>query len=1774
MLLTDIRTLLENAGHDSSYWFDILQHKFHTTEVQKIQALDEGNLQTIANCAKDPKDISVMLQFLISLKYEQQTDAPCNVEDTSSNEVFQMFVENTGLNDYFPKKLSIQKVMQVQKDSSNHSSGDAVDVLAFLKRLLMLDNTARDTFDSTVKENQKDTGSLVDILAALDDDEATDENNEIHPLDYFLVAYLCCDYILRQAFIQKLFACRLAIPILYPRFTDNFMELLHWPLRSIVPEWRKKDGTLVEKDAASTPCHFVSFCRVGKFERYRKSKLINEIISDVAHATFYHWDCPGGDRKRQVSEGMIEGTWYIPRGTESDIFPDLTMILNLRGDSLTYIMQFDLLFSISSVIVMVLDTTSLANDKFCNKLRSLLEENKLLDSTGTEKKESKIILLIDHNSTRIDMKQVKASLIKFKKNLGHLFQCLTKVAFTFDAKVKIHKNADEIKKEMREEIKSACNSMQPKSYSEVVNNLSGSSNFTSFKVDEYAPECEKGKRRAATVLKHVKERSAKDLRQEIPLQGELWQRWSSLLKQSSRPSRQVDDSVAHSEKLHEKMREVREEQFALCMNPSPLMRSFVGCITESCEEIQPEKLNASNQVVKIVLQMVKLHFDIQSRLTLPELQNKYQMCWKELQNEKDKKGINTNALKVNVKVAEKDLANASFGLEHLLRELGQMYEAIQASRSSDSHEAMLERMKLLPNLVASLVLSGHPLELMDGDAANIPLSWLKAVIASMKHLAKDKKIFVVSVLGIQSSGKSTLLNTMFGLQFAVSAGRCTRGVYMQLVHVDEKDNLPFDYVCVIDTEGLRATELGFVDHDHDNELATLVIGLGDVTIMNIKGENYAEMKDVIQIAVHAFLRMKMAFTSGKDYHRCVFIHQNVPATSAKEKMNIGCQKLQESLDMMTAEAAEQENNREISTFNQVIQFDCHKDVWFFPDLWHGDPPMAYANPGYSSQVREVTNKIFSEMSLEQKGFLLFSDLSQRIEDLWKGIMADDFVFSFRNSLEVKAYNGLENKCHNLIMQLEENVLQWEKCEAEMKIEACESKEETRHCETDLDLDLGMKMTRISDELETELVDFCKTNTYSHITIQWQQHKVNYLKHEIEKQKFSATEGFKESLKIREVEIFRNEKNATHVQAILKAACSLAQKMKESQSTRSDTLQKTTFERLWETWIRGQNSQNTVITTSDRIKQEVVGAIKKRLSSNFKYALEELTKSPIIDSPVKPLDLLISTLNENTIKSDNFSFPNSTEVWKKFKTYWTGNNADKIDARKHYTRLAIQHISQSVLGHVQDFLAQLPKAAKFHRHFAVQVIDLTQRPLQDTIQLDSKVSVNVLGSLTAKLVVRVCRFACPIFCLMQRRYEADHSYRGYKETMWNLFLSKCEERSDEATAAGFFRDKLKERIKMHVTGNTFRELRVAVLKDLKAKKEFLKSVLLRLSQNGNFDEYIKYIRNPQAFAADCYYDKYMANPTTDEGQTYIWEIAGEILTERCNKVKECLASTKDAVSTSEGKKMSMIQWRNMFCVFAKSVIGAAREHYPIEQAQESVDKKLMISDLDNFESLVANGLEEIEESLESHFQLVTAEEIGLNRAVFHELIGKIWGCPEVCPFCREPCCLSGENHAVKHQCIQHRPRGVGGLRGDGNILAIYTCNYAVTDQSCTFSTPDSSEFEDTRIPLRRYQEYFPDWDIPPSTDMSNSSVYWIWFIAQNGEKLAKHYQAEAPTIPVYWNKITEENAQQSLSDGSAAVQGIQKYISDAMKAQNYGNLAKTSSEPGGNTSESTRKCIIL
>ncbi|GLD53588.1 interferon-induced very large GTPase 1-like protein, partial [Lates japonicus] len=448
-------------------------------------------------------------------------------------------------------------------------------------------------------------------------------------------------------------------------------------------------------------------------------------------------------------------------------------------------------------------------------------------------------------------------------------------------------------------------------------------------VDEDCPECKTAKKNADAITAEIQD-TLKYKEAQLPLQGQIWKELTSLEKEECRLRKVGSENIeTYKSELQVQKEKLRDKQNS--HDISNAMTCFINAIsspgTERC----------------YFLRWMRLNLDNLSREKLSDLREQYKKKCKNSENKDELKDI------------DRELCNSSLGTEHFFREMGQIYEA---SVSLPETHPSRQQLQHLPKLCAGLLLDGFPLELVDGDASNIPLRWVSDVLSELNDLVSPKnKILVVTVLGVQSTGKSTLLNTMFGVQFAVSSGRCTRGAFMLLIRIndDVKNVLNCDFVVIIDTEGLKSPELAQLDdsHEHDNELATLVVGLSDITIINIAMENSTEMKDILQIVVHAFLRMKEVGKKPK----CQFVHQNVSDVSAHEKNLRDRKLLFQQLNEMTQAAAKMEKKEENKSFTDVMEYSPDTGNWYIPGLWNGNPPMAPVNAGYSEAVYELKKNI-------------------------------------------------------------------------------------------------------------------------------------------------------------------------------------------------------------------------------------------------------------------------------------------------------------------------------------------------------------------------------------------------------------------------------------------------------------------------------------------------------------------------------------------------------------------------------------------------------------------------------------------------------------------------------------------------------------------------------------------------------------------------------------------------------------------------------------------------
>uniref|UniRef100_A0A3Q3RUY8 Si:dkey-85k7.12 n=1 Tax=Mastacembelus armatus TaxID=205130 RepID=A0A3Q3RUY8_9TELE len=901
----------------------------------------------------------------------QSTNTP-DMAATHSKTQLQSLLEDLGLEQHYREKLSLSRILQIDEKTITDEPAKSNSDLPwyFLKKLMMVNVTTRDVKCTSQGESTSDSAHGVDKL---DFDNLFDSPNSgdvLNPLDIITALFLVSDGFVRQEMALKMSMCQFSVPLLLPNSDTQQSTLMLWAMRDIVKKYRPQSLSeskgFIEDRIVLSDLPMISFVRLGECT-LSKSEILNKLLSSSQqyHDTFVHCNMQGGDSPRRISSGLVEITWYLPCGNKNiDIFSEPVAVANLRGDVASFETQFSFLCLTSAAVFVFSDNLDSDSELLIN-----------------QQHKAQIFLVSNPESK------------SFRRDAFR--KVATKLGLTNSNIILKNKgiNDAEFVKKLRETVSNVVKNSKMKMKIEQMADIAHELGIS---VDEDCPQCQDAKKNADAITAEIQDiPNYKEA--QLPLQGQIWKELTSLEKEEFRLRKVGSQNIEmYKSDLQEKKKELRKQQNSYDI--STAMSCFISAIsrpgTERC----------------YFLKWMRMNLDNLSREKLSDLREQY------------KKKCKDSEKKEEIKDIDKQLSNSSLGTEHFFREMGQIYEA---SLSLPEKSQSRQQLKHLPKLCAELLRDGFPLELVDGDASNIPLRWASDVLAQLSDLVSPQnKILVVTVLGVQSTGKSTLLNTMFGVQFAVSSGRCTRGAFMLLLRINEdvKKVLNCDFMVIIDTEGLKSPELAQLDdsYEHDNELATLVVGLSDITIINIAMENSTEMKDILQIVVHAFLRMKEVGKKPK----CQFVHQNVSDVSAHEKNSRDRKILFQHLNEMTQAAAKMEKKDEYKSFTDVMEYGPDTGNWYVPGLWNGNPPMAPVNAGYSEAVYEFKKNIIQLLGSCKSSANKILDFTEWMTSLWRAVKHENFIFSFRNSLVADAYMRLCTEFNKWEWEFKKNMYTW------------------------------------------------------------------------------------------------------------------------------------------------------------------------------------------------------------------------------------------------------------------------------------------------------------------------------------------------------------------------------------------------------------------------------------------------------------------------------------------------------------------------------------------------------------------------------------------------------------------------------------------------------------------------------------------------------------------------------------------------------------------------------
>ncbi|EPQ18136.1 Interferon-induced very large GTPase 1 [Myotis brandtii] len=1102
-----------------------------------LRLLINGNYDaTISSLQMD--EISKNLQSIFQeRKQPHQPHDNNNIKGEVIKDIaFLELLQHLGLEHFYPKKMSRTNFHLINKTSVYNSQprSERELPLYFLQKLQVLDYDLRYLIfrdDRNIQNQVNPSASNKDneafnLCKYLFEDRDTPTNHSpsnprphIHPMDIQMAILHCADDFARQYILSKLSICQFALPLLIPNPCSSQIDFSLWSLSQIRRSWqearkspREEKINYKNKQMCHVSTPIVSFIRIGNGFSASKSQIMNCLLSKRKHDVFFHRHCRGSTKHCLLMRGVVEICWFCPAGEDEDRFDNCLTFANLHGDAMEHEKQLTFLQEVSSLIVILMSTSDV--NKETRKIISDLTQSP-----------RPLICLVDNK----------------EKNMDN--NCSQKVIIGI-------RNRNEA--ELTEELVTTIRRLMELSHTALsLEDCTPIARKQGFLIDEDERNCKEAKEKAEVLIALLRKLHMSQVKEKLlPLQGHLWHLWCKKDKELYHLREKGNRSIEqHKSEIETEKQRIRREQLRRAFPLNNLMQFVLENLQKYSE----------TQTAHYFFQWLSVFLENLTAGHLEKLNEKKNILWSLIQTEKQKapKSPDVQRLQKEIEAISTEISDCTLGIEQLLREVGQIYEALEeASPTEDTIYLSL------PQIAADLMISGAPIELMDGDASYVPLKWVGALFDKVSEKLGNKRLFVLCILGLQSSGKSTLLNALFGLQFTVSAGRCTRGAYMQLLKVEDTftEELGFDFVLVVDTEGLRAPELSNKSKNRDNELATFVIGLGNLTLINIFGENPSEMQDILEIVVQAFMRMKQVKISPS----CLFIHQNVGEVTAKDQTMEGRRRLEQRLDEMATTAAEQEQCSDVTRFGDIIKFDVNTDVFYFAHLWDGNPPMAPPNPRYSHNVQDLKRRILMAAKQELRGSIMrTSDVKLRVQDLWRALVNEKFIFSFRNTREVMAMSKLETMYNCWTWELRSHVLDLQ-YQLIKQIKNGKVQELTASI---LDAPVTEKYKAVKQELEK----YFKEDPDSEVIIQWKASFENKLINLKEALIFESKNKAKEHISYKKNQEILDNKKSSYEKELLEKSRELALTLKDKELSENELHVK--FNDLWETWVYDVSSNN-------------------------------------------------------------------------------------------------------------------------------------------------------------------------------------------------------------------------------------------------------------------------------------------------------------------------------------------------------------------------------------------------------------------------------------------------------------------------------------------------------------------------------------------------------------------------------------------------------------------------
>ena len=946
---------------------------------------------------------------------------------------------------------------------------------------------------------------------------------------------------------------------------------------------------------------------------------------------------------------------------------------------------------------------------------------------------------------------------------------------------------------------------------------------------------------------------------------------------------------------------------------------------------------------------------------------------------------------------------------------------------------------------------------------------------------------------------------------------------MQLVKLrdDLVQQLKCNYLMVIDSEGLMSRTMA-ERSDYDNELATFVIGLSDLTLVIIKGEGN-EMQDVLPIAILVFMRMNKV----GEQQACRFVHQNMGAVDVEATSSLEIDAFVKLLDEKTlAAATDTDQSGQYESFTDVLHYDKIRDNTFVPGLFAGTPPMGKTDIHYSLKMQELKKDILLRIRdvAKMKEHPTLQQFSKWLAEIWRAIKYENFVFSFKNVFAIEAYNkltkiyderhwALKGKVRNMMTTEETtipNLAMREHVLIEERIETA-----VRKIENEINMLTGELRISIGNYFPCEHEkgpekDCCKAQKISNLQID-NKKEFEDNTNNLQRTLMNEVHTRMDALKIKVQTDIRIHQLSTEMDETLKRR---VQELVREQ--KSKNLKTTEIERIFkEMWTEATGDIMRKVKLQDKeidIKTIVQNIVIRLLHTNkidhvYREALK--TKGP------QPQGF--------KIKDDHLRLKETSE------TKGIKNKAMAVGRKvgNYFYPQVTQSDYEKLYNETKQIISSADEVYKFSRDGKEFVEKDAESLFLDV--LDKIVAIEMEKVVTTKyykvhLLMFIEDRAARGFTALHNQYRdrsspkalLDRKERGYR----NLFK---DEMGQGNAAVDLCNDALKGIVLQNVENKLNNSELLQKLK-LYCKDVFTDirtlqaSIMVDLYKANSFAKYCRYISQ---------YESTVKEKITEESIECMEKdnLLKTLAKAHLESVIVCMteAVTEAVKRFSKGANFVEMFFHHLSSLWIPHEEISAYYGIKIKKKKECEQfGKLLL------EQLGGPVRKEIGEEIDEWSVGQKLSERNLTNYLFKEVVG----CTKRCPFCKVPCDKhSGGRTGGDHSATLHRPKGIGGVAWDRERkaredLVIEPCPAAVASSSLFSHEKDGEEHW---TPYKEYRSVYKDWQILPDADFE-SERYWKYVFAKYNEEWAKYYNAKPAKLEELgpeWMNYTDNDLRKEM-----------------------------------------------